>query len=180
MKTHNNNCSINREMKIGAIIDMFKRSQNKNDVKYINYIGDSDSRTYIDINFALYGDDTLIIKKEGIGHVQKRIGHRLRECKMKMKEFGEKLTGKMIDKLIVYYGLAIQQNCDSVDEMRNAIWATYFHYSSTDESPQHDKCPIGAESWCTWQRVSANGELINTISLYLKIFCMLLNQYTKI
>jgi len=91
-------------MKIGAIIDMFKRSQNKNDVKYINYIGDSDFRTYIDINFALYDDDTLIIKKEGIEHVQKRIGHRLRECKM--KEFGEKLTGKMIDKLIVYYGLA--------------------------------------------------------------------------
>lgn len=28
-----------------------------------------------------------------------------------------KLTGKMIDKLTVYYGLAIRRNCDSVENM---------------------------------------------------------------
>lgn len=162
VKTHSNNCSVNRKMKVGAITKMFTRSQDKYGVKYINYIGDVDSETYISvINSAPYGDDTLIIKKECIKHMKKKIGHRLRECKKKMNELGEegKLTSKMIDKLTDHYSLAIQENCDSVNEMRNAIWATYFHYSSTDESPQHDKCPTGVESWCTWQRASANGEL---------------------
>jgi len=43
--------------------------------------------------------------------------------------------------------------------MYNAIWATYDHYSSTDEKPCHSRCPTGVESWCTWQRASAKGEL---------------------
>lgn len=34
----------------------------------------------------------------------------------------------MIDKLTVYYGLAIRRNCDSVEKIYNAIWATYYHY----------------------------------------------------
>lgn len=70
-----------------------------------------------------------------------------------------KLTGKMIDKLTVYYGLAIRRHCDSVENMKNAIWATYDHYSSTDKRPRHNKCPTGKESWCAWQRASANVEL---------------------
>jgi len=53
-----------------------------------------------------------------------------------------KLTSKLIDKLTVYYGLAIRRNCDSVQKMNDAILATYFHYSSTDENPQHEKCPV--------------------------------------
>jgi len=65
----------------------------------------------------------------------------------------------MIDKLTVYYGLPIRRNCESVKNMHNAIWATYYHYCSTDESPQHEKCPIGPESWCCWQRSAAANEL---------------------
>lgn len=66
----------------------------------------------------------------------------------------------MIDKLTVYYGLAIRRHCNSIEEMRKAIWATYDHYSSTDANPKHDKCPSGITS-CTpgWQRAFANGEL---------------------
>ncbi|XP_036148055.1 uncharacterized protein LOC118647367 [Monomorium pharaonis] len=166
-ETHSNNCLANHEgssgkMEVDAIVEMFKRSQNKYGVKYINYIGDGDSKTYNDIiKSSPYGDDTSIIKKECIGHVQKRMGHRLRECKKKNKNLGgkNKLTGKMIDKLTVYYGLAIRRNCDSTNKMRDAIWATYYHYSSTDEHPQHSKCPTGVDSWCAWQCASAKGEL---------------------
>ena len=32
------------------------------------------------------------------------------------------LTATMIDKLTVYYGLAIRRNHDSVEKMRDAIW----------------------------------------------------------
>lgn len=81
----------------------------------------------------------------------------------KKKNLGgkSKLTGKLIDKLTVYYGLAIRRNCDSVENMYNAIWATYNHYCSTDKNPKHEKCPIGPESWCSWQRAAAATELEN-------------------
>ncbi|XP_039302711.1 uncharacterized protein LOC120357099 [Solenopsis invicta] len=85
------------------------------------------------------------------------MGTRLRECKKKNKGLGGKgkLTGKMIDKLTVYYGLAIRRNYDSAENMKTAIWATHNHYSSTNENPKHDLCPAGAESWCEWQRAYA-------------------------
>lgn len=52
-------------MEVDAITEMFKRSQNNYGVKYMNYIGDGDSKTYTGItNSAPYGDDTFIIKKK--------------------------------------------------------------------------------------------------------------------
>lgn len=65
----------------------------------------------------------------------------------------------MIDELSTYYGLAIRRNSDDVDKMRKAIWATIKHKMSTDSEPQHDDCPEGAESWCSWQRAVANGDI---------------------
>ncbi|EFN61675.1 hypothetical protein EAG_12982, partial [Camponotus floridanus] len=41
------------------------------------------------------------------------------------------------------------------EAMESAIWATYNHYSSTDEAPHHEKCPPGSDSWCEWQRAYA-------------------------
>ncbi|XP_018302353.1 uncharacterized protein, partial [Mycetomoellerius zeteki] len=70
-----------------------------------------------------------------------------------------KLTGKVIDELSIYYGLAIRRNCDSTEEMKNAIWATLDHKMSTDENPQHDRCPKGEDSWCSWQRAKATNTL---------------------
>ena len=43
--------------------------------------------------------------------------------------------------------------------MREAIWATFHHYCSTDKNSQHEKCPIGPDSWCSWQRAAAALEL---------------------
>ncbi|VVC36969.1 Hypothetical protein CINCED_3A006359 [Cinara cedri] len=48
-----------------------------------------------------------------------------------------KLLAKLIDKLTVYYGLAIRRHSDSVKSIKNAIWAMFFRYSSTDKNPQH-------------------------------------------
>lgn len=154
---------------------MFQRPV-KNGVRYRNYIGDGDSKAYSGlVNSKPYGDDFSIVKKECVGHVQKRMGIRLREIvkntvvdtetkagkKIKRKSLsGEgKLTAKMIDKLTVYYGLAIRRYSDSMKNMKNAIWATFFHYSSTDENPHHKKCPSGADSWCEWQKAAAANAL---------------------
>lgn len=133
---------------------MFQRSVN-NCVRYRNFIGDGDSKAYSGlVNSKNYGDDFSIVKKECVGHVQKRMGARLREIvkktvvdtetkagkKIKRKSLSGKgkLTAKIIDKLTVYYGLAIRRHSDSVENMKNAIWATFFNYCSTDENPQHE------------------------------------------
>ena len=100
-------------------------------------------------------------KKECINHVQKRMGTRLRNCKKGQKGLGGmgKLTGKLIEDLTLYYGLAIRRNSNSVEDMRKDIWATFYHKCSTDETPQHHHCPEGEDSWCSWQQASAKGTL---------------------
>lgn len=71
-----------------------------------------------------------------------------------------KLTAKLIDELTVYYGLAIRNNVNSLENMRNAIWATFYHKISTDENPQHMFCPTGSDSWCYWQKAKAEGSTV--------------------
>lgn len=67
----------------------------------------------------------------------------------KNKGIGDKGPGKLTDKVIgeltTYYGLAIRRHPDSIEEMKKAIWATYYHKSSTDNKP-HQNCPSGVES----------------------------------
>ena len=41
--------------------------------------------------------------------------------------------------------------------MAKAVMASLKHYCSTPEKPQHDDCPIGPSSWCSYQRDLANG-----------------------
>jgi len=43
--------------------------------------------------------------------------------------------------------MAVQANPHDVNGMQNAILASFDHCSSTDEKPQHDRCPVGARSW---------------------------------
>ena len=58
---------------------MFLRSIVKFGVKYLNYIGDGESKTFADIlKMIPYGEDRPVTKNECVGHVQKRIGTRLR------------------------------------------------------------------------------------------------------
>ncbi|KMQ87762.1 hypothetical protein RF55_12871 [Lasius niger] len=79
MEMHGSQCLANHEgspgkMEVDAITEMFQRSVENYGVKYVNYIGDGDSKTYTGIvNVAPY-DNTPVIKKECIGHVQKRMG----------------------------------------------------------------------------------------------------------
>lgn len=79
---------------------------------------------------------------------KKRLGTRLRNFKTKTKGLGckGKLTGKLIDELSIYYGLAIRRNSDSIEKLRNEIRATLHHKLSTIDKPQHDTCPVGENS----------------------------------
>ncbi|KYN27481.1 hypothetical protein ALC57_03136, partial [Trachymyrmex cornetzi] len=111
--------------------------QYKNCKLRIDTIGDGDSKTFAGVkNAKPYGEDFEIYKKECVGHVQKRMGSRLRNLVKNTVEetatkgktirkktlFGKgKLTAKTIDKLTIYYGLAIRRNSDSVEKMKTAI-----------------------------------------------------------
>ena len=140
---HKDSCTINHngsagKMEVDAVVEMFGRSVQKHGVKYEKYIGDGDSKTFkgiLDIN--PYDDDPVVEKKECVGHVQKRMGSRLR--KLKKKGLGGRgsgtLTDKVVNELSSYYSLAISRHPDSVGDMRNEIWATYYHKSSTDDKP---------------------------------------------
>ncbi|XP_071575168.1 uncharacterized protein [Temnothorax nylanderi] len=165
-KQHAPNCQINHtgssgKMEVEGMCHMFQRSEEKFGVKYVNYIGDGDSKTFPAIVNSNPYPGIIITKKECIGHVQKRISTRLRNLKKKTTGLGGKgkLTGKLIDELTRYYGLAIRRNCHSLEAMKNAVMATFYHLQSTDQKPQHDLCPTGKDSWCKWQKAKALNKL---------------------
>jgi len=46
--------------------------------------------------------------------------------------------------------------------MRNEIYATLYHKLFTDKNSQHERCPRGEDSWCSWQKAQATGDLNHT------------------
>lgn len=167
-ETHENDCSINHDgspgcMEVEGMKKIFSRSVEKHKLRYINYIGDGDTKSYKAVSDGQpYGPEVQIIKKECVGHVQKRMRTNLKKLKdsMKGKKLSDgktlggrnRLTDAVINTLTVYYGNAIRANCGSVDNMRTAIWAIWYHKMSSDHNPVHNFCPKGLESWCPYQR----------------------------
>ncbi|KAJ4444118.1 hypothetical protein ANN_05907 [Periplaneta americana] len=150
-------------MEAEGAVRIFQRSNQTRGVKYKQYLGDGDSKGFVKVvESKPYGDDCTVEKLECIGHVQKRMGSRLRKLKKDLvgkklsdgKGVGgsKRLTDGMIDKLQNYYGQAIRNNLHSLQDMRSAVWATYFHELSTDDDPQHGLCPKGDNSWCKYNR----------------------------
>ncbi|GFU70635.1 CCHC-type domain-containing protein [Trichonephila clavipes] len=118
-------------MEVVGAYRIFERSNVRN-VQYNEYYGGGDSKGYESVkNF--YGINT-VTKLECIGHVQKRVGGRLRQLKKTTKGLGgkNKLTDKLIDRIQNYYGIAIRSN-------------------------------VGSESWCRYQRAKAAGSLLKEI-----------------
>jgi len=164
LESHADECEVNHEgsagkMEVNAVIEMFQRSMTLHFVKYAHYVGDKDSKTFRDLLDAQPYENFTVSKKECIDHIQKRMGTHLRNLKKNITGLEEKLTDELIDELEIYYGLAIRRNPNSIEKMRNDIWATLHHKISTDEKPQHDKCPEDEDSWCSWQKAKATGTL---------------------
>jgi hypothetical protein len=162
-------CKINHEGSAGSMettgaVRIFERSLATRGLKYTNMLGDGDSSTYNSIvESQPYGEDCIPNKLECIGHVQKRVGSRLRKLKSSNKGLtladGKKglsgkgrLTDSKIDVLQNYYGLAVRENLDDVGKMAKSIEASLYHVASTDKNPQHHLCPEGEDSWCGYQK----------------------------
>ncbi|XKL59926.1 hypothetical protein PGB90_000942 [Kerria lacca] len=157
-------------MEVEGVLKIFDRSLSQYNVQYKNYLGDGDSRAFKAVcEKQPYGSNYEINKLECIGHVQKRMGTRLRGLKKKLgseklsdgKTIGGKcrLTDALINKIQLYYGRAIRAHTDDVEDMKRAVWAIYFHLWSSNQRPLHGLCPKGSESWCKYQKAVASNEV---------------------
>ena len=98
--SHQSRCAINHSGSAGSMEPegakkIFGRSISKHDLKYVNYLGDRDSASFKTVaNSQPYGDIETN-KLECVGHVQKRLGSRLRKLCTQKK--GKKLSdGKLL------------------------------------------------------------------------------------
>lgn len=172
-KSHAGECLINHSgssgmMEVTGMVRIFKRSEKQHSLKYLGYIGDGDCKTFNAVkDSAPYGSDSAISKIECVGHIQKRMGARLKKLKQSGlkcsdgKGLGGKgrLTDPVIHQLMLHYGNAIREHKNSLAEMRKAVWAIYFHTRSSDSEPLHSFCPAGPDSWCKYQKCVAEGTI---------------------
>lgn len=134
---------------------IFERSVTSRNLRYTDYYGDGDSKAFESVK-DIYGLNT-VTKLECIGHVQKRVGSRLRKLKKTTKGLSGKgkLTDRFIDKLQNYYGIAIRSNTGDLSKMQSAVIAAFYHSCSSSQNPMHGQCPPGADSWCKYQQAEA-------------------------
>lgn len=154
------------KMEVDGMKKIFERSISTRNAKYVKYIGDGDTKTFPELQkVAPYA----LEKVECVGHVQKRMGTRLRNLKHlnrgkklsdgKSLSGKNRLTDKLIDKFTTFYGNAIRGNSNSLQDMRKAIWAIYCHYKSTDKDPMHYFCPTDTTTWCDYQKAVLAGSV---------------------
>ena len=163
----NHQCSINfvgsaPAMEPEGVSRIFTRSVESRKLQYTGYIGDGDSKSFSSIKASKPYGNKDIVKLECVGHVQKRMGTALRKLKSqkgktKLKDGrtiggANRLTGVRMDRLQVYYGLAIRRHKDDLEAMKKEVWAGLYHSASTDEKPQHQNCPMGPNTWCKYNK----------------------------
>ena len=170
---HAPNCKVNHYGSAGAMeseaaVEMFTRSIERHNLFYGIYVGDGDSSSFGAVACAVkehYGNDYDTEKEDCISHIQKWLGtslcsykNKLRGVKLKDGEsVGERgcLTDAIVDKMQTCYGYAIRNNIGNKENIRNAIFALFYHMilgpSYESLSTQHKYCPEGIGSWCKYQ-----------------------------
>ena len=155
-------------MESAGAVEIFQRSVDKNKLVYNEYLGDGDTSSFKDVvtskPYEKYDIDP--IKLECIGHVQKRLGTRLRNLVKQHKGTSKplhgkgKLTDKIINSLQNIYGLAIRQNCDNLYQMKKAVGAILWHCIETDQGHEyrHRFCPTGKLIWCKFKKDQATNQ----------------------
>ena len=133
---------------------LFRRSVATHKIRYTDLYSDGDSKSYNQVKDIYAADGIQVVKKECIGHVQKRVGTALRKLKKENPGLGgkKKLTDAMIDRLQNYYGIAIRSNVGDLDGMKKAIHASFFHCASSERRDLHTHCPPGPSSWCGFRQ----------------------------
>ena len=153
-------CDINHSGSAGSMestgaVNLFNRSVKKYNLRYKEYLGDGDSSAFKQVvDSKPYGGLLVPKKLECCGHVQKRVGTRLRKLRKTKKGISGK--GKLTDKAIAIlqcaYGMAIKQNLGSVAKMRKSIAGIVWHYSEGNDATRHLYCPNPPDpTWCKFK-----------------------------
>ena len=103
---------------------VFTRSIDKHKVRYVEYLGDGDSKSYVNVEDVNEGIE--IKKLECVGYYQKRVGTRLRNLKKKEKGLGGqgRLTDATINRPQNFAGVAIRQNKGNLKGMKSSFLAS--------------------------------------------------------
>ena len=191
---HKPDCAANYSgsaaaMESAAAVRLWSRSVARRGLRYTEYIGDGDCKGHANVvASAPYGPDVTVVKLECVGHVQKRVGHRLRE--LVKKHSGSKLsdgrsiggrgrlTGDLINSLQTWFGLAIRKNIGDHRAMARAIWASLCHSASTDEKPRHEFCPN--DGWCDYHKATPDRPYKHHNSIPKPIFDLLVPVYRSL
>ena len=146
-------------MEAKGVVECFTNSITINKLRYAVYKGDGDTKSYSDVLAADPYPGLIVKKAECLGHVQKRVGSRLRKLKSTFKvnfpdgkSLGGKgrLTNELVNRLQNYYDIAIR-SCTTVPEMKRAIGAALYHCSEANSSEgRHQFCPKSKDSWCKY------------------------------
>lgn len=100
MESHGPKCTANfdkssKAMKAQSAIDMWGRSIEKHKLRYVDFVGDGNCSSHRDVvKSKPYGDEVAVRKVECVGHIQKRMGGKLRRKKrdMKTKQLSDEKT----------------------------------------------------------------------------------------
>ena len=166
-KCNKNHDGTAMSMESSGLSTIVKRSMQKHRLQYTTYIGDGDSKAFKRIvNEKPYGEK-VIKKEECIGHVQKRMGTRLRSATNKKKgvklKDGKGLSGRgrlthaRIDFFQCLYGRAIRNNPGDAAAMSRQTKAILHHYSSP---ANHEFCK---PAYCTHLRDDGKGKLYENL-----------------
>ena len=157
ISTHELNCDINHHgsassMEADGLIECFQVSEKDRKIRYINYLCDGDSKSFLEISKLNIYPQKQVKKLECVGHIQKRLDSRLRKLKSTKqgplsndKTLGGKgrLTDKMINKLQNHFGIAVRQcGGGTVFQMKKAIGTVLFHCSEASNlDTKYKMCP---------------------------------------
>ena len=84
---HNNHEGSSNSMEKQGTVDIYSRSIELNQLRYVTMISDGDSKNYQSVLELKPYVDVTIVKEDCVGHVQKRMGRRLRDLK---KSYGKR------------------------------------------------------------------------------------------
>ena len=162
--THAPACSTNFDgsavaMEVEASKVLFGRSVIRHNLRYQICLCDGDAKTIHTLNsMKIYPED--IKKEDCINHIAKRMKNGIMNLRKSLMGTKDSISGKrkgqvtekIATKLTNYYADALKTNAPDIKSMQNAVFASLYHMSSTNEEPNHKLCPPGEKSWCKYQR----------------------------
>ena len=122
-------------METEGVKRIFQRSEDKHKLCFTEYHGDGHSKGFNEVENTYVDRGVRVVKRECVGHVQKRVGTALRKLKKDKKGLvgRGKLTDTIIDRLQNYYGIAIGSNVGHLLGMKKPIHASLMHCESSKE-----------------------------------------------